>query len=314
MIADNYYGEIKTMEHFYFNLGTNTVFTLRANRSFIPDYLKETKNRERQTSRFLFTHPASNMAPVSLQSFIKKSRKNLLLGSTIHTNGRMLDSSRGLSCLNNFYNLNKCGVDLFDQMISLFTCKRRTYRWPLSLFYTFIDIARINSFTVASFLGLINANMKDARRNFMTQLDIELTSKTVLKRKVHHEQHLTYSNLYIDEMNKRLKTNEPKKQLLSRSNTSNIANISNSSNVSNISRSSNSSINNNLPESSFEQKLGYCDFYLNKLGRSTNRISKTNKQCYQCDSFTCKTHSKTFFLCNSCKENASLNREENLSV
>lgn len=40
VVADNFYGDITTMEHFYINLKCHSVFTLRKNRKFIPDQLK----------------------------------------------------------------------------------------------------------------------------------------------------------------------------------------------------------------------------------------------------------------------------------
>lgn len=281
------------MENFYHKLGTNTVFTLRGNRSFIPEYLKETKGREKRSSRFLFTDPSTNLPPVTIQSFITNSKKNLLLASTLHHDGKILDDQRGLSCLNNFYNQFKGGVDLFDQIISLFTCKRRTYRWSLSLFYTIIDMACINAYTMCGLLNLVGTSLKDARRNFLIQLSIELTSKTALKRKAFDIQHLNYTNIYIDEMNKRLKTNEPHK---------------------NLSFSTNLTVSSSQPSSSKSPENDYCDYYLNQLKRRTSKLSKTDKKCIKCECFTCKFHCKTIYICFKCKENTPLSREEHSSV
>lgn len=200
------------MEYFYSNLRTNTVFTLRKNRSFIPDFLTETANRDKLSSRFLFTDPKDNLPPVSLQSFITNSKKLLLLGSTIHSTGKIIDDDKGLSELNNYYNHNKGGVDSYDQIISLFSCKRRTLRWSLSFFYTILDIACINSYLIASKLGLIN-NTKDSRREFMISLAIELSVDKVRKRKFYTNQHLFYANSYLKEANKRMKIDLPSFEL-----------------------------------------------------------------------------------------------------
>ncbi|KAJ4445013.1 hypothetical protein ANN_06812 [Periplaneta americana] len=45
------------------------------------------------------------------------------------------------------YNTAKGSVDTIDQMARMYTTKRGTRRWPLSVFYTLIDIACINSYT-----------------------------------------------------------------------------------------------------------------------------------------------------------------------
>jgi len=43
------------------------------------------------------------------------------------------------------YNRNKGGVAVVDQLCSTYTVSRKTYRWPMSLFYAFLKVAGINS-------------------------------------------------------------------------------------------------------------------------------------------------------------------------
>lgn len=44
-----------------------------------------------------------------------------------------------------YYNKNKCGTDVFDQMCANYSCARRTLRWPLRLFFGIIDQAGVNT-------------------------------------------------------------------------------------------------------------------------------------------------------------------------
>ena len=42
-----------------------------------------------------------------------------------------------------YYNSTKGGVDTFDQMANIFSCKRKKKRWPLVVFMNMIDLAAI---------------------------------------------------------------------------------------------------------------------------------------------------------------------------
>ena len=46
-----------------------------------------------------------------------------------------------------FYNQMKGGVDIVDQMVGTYTCKRQTQRWPMLLWYNVIDIATLNAYS-----------------------------------------------------------------------------------------------------------------------------------------------------------------------
>jgi hypothetical protein len=42
----------------------------------------------------------------------------------------------------------KGGVDTLDQMIAIFSCKRRTLRWPMNCLFYMLDVAAYNSFAL----------------------------------------------------------------------------------------------------------------------------------------------------------------------
>ena len=82
-----------------------------------------------------------------------------------------------------FYNETKGGVDNFDHLVSLTSCKRKTSRWPLVLFYNMIDTAGIAAFII----WLCNfpqweAKVHNRRRLFLMQLGQSLVKEHVQRR------------------------------------------------------------------------------------------------------------------------------------
>ena len=47
-----------------------------------------------------------------------------------------------------FYNKIKCAVDVADQMVSQYSVKTGTRRWPVAIFYNILDLAGINAFVL----------------------------------------------------------------------------------------------------------------------------------------------------------------------
>ncbi|KAJ4430670.1 hypothetical protein ANN_19261 [Periplaneta americana] len=149
--TDRYYTSIELAEELYNDDKLTLVGTLKSNRKHIPEELKKTQGRELYSSRFLFTDPKTGKAPVTLVSYITrlKPTKNLLLLSTQH-NDRKVDESteKKKTDVNLYYNETKGGIDSIDQMTRHHSVKRGTRRWPLSIFFTLIDIACLNGGTI----------------------------------------------------------------------------------------------------------------------------------------------------------------------
>jgi len=59
------------------------------------------------------------------------------------------------------YNETKAGVDTMDQMTRTYSCKRKTRRWPLVVFYNIVDI---HSFISIQPLGRFSRNQSPVRR------------------------------------------------------------------------------------------------------------------------------------------------------
>ena len=65
-----------------------------------------------------------------------------------------------------FYNENKVGVDVFDQMARKYTAHTSSRRWPLAVWTNILDIAALNSWIVYKKAS----GRKISRRNFILQL------------------------------------------------------------------------------------------------------------------------------------------------
>ena len=47
-----------------------------------------------------------------------------------------------------YYNKAKGGVDRMDPMVQMYSCKRKTKRWPMVFFFNMIDVAGIAAFLI----------------------------------------------------------------------------------------------------------------------------------------------------------------------
>uniref|UniRef100_A0A3Q3J2G5 PiggyBac transposable element-derived protein domain-containing protein n=1 Tax=Monopterus albus TaxID=43700 RepID=A0A3Q3J2G5_MONAL len=113
--------------------------TIRKNKPELPPQLLETKGRPLNSSRFLYT------ADTSLVSYVPKKDKNVVLMSTLHREGKICGQKPEIIM---YYNATKGGVDNLDKMVTAYSCKRRTLRWPLVLFFDMLDISAYNAFVV----------------------------------------------------------------------------------------------------------------------------------------------------------------------
>ncbi|XP_056880909.1 uncharacterized protein LOC130521345, partial [Takifugu flavidus] len=120
------------------------VGTLRQNKADIPPVMKPSKLREIYSSEFGFR---GNMTMVS---YVPKKGKSVVLLSTMHDDKAVDESNhKKKPDVILFYNQTKGGVDIMDQMVSAYTCKRRTRRWPMVLWSNMLDVATLNA--LASF-------------------------------------------------------------------------------------------------------------------------------------------------------------------
>lgn len=157
------------------------VGTVRSNKTFVPSSFK--KSNKRQIYETLFGYYEDKYA---LCSYVPKKNKAVILLSTEHYTNDIVpnitaDDEQGRASRPNIakkpnqildYNNNKAGVDTMDQMVSYYSCKRGTNRWPLAMFYNMLDISGLAAFVIHK--EMVTVKQTDRRRRFLVELAKQL--------------------------------------------------------------------------------------------------------------------------------------------
>lgn len=80
---------------------------------------------------------------MALVSYVPAIKKQVVLLSTKHNCVKATQGSRNKPDMILDYNQTKGGVDVFDQMVSIYSCSRQTKRWPMAVFYNAVDVAAL---------------------------------------------------------------------------------------------------------------------------------------------------------------------------
>lgn len=115
--------------------------TLKKNKREIPTCFLDTKNRQICSTKFGFGD--NNCL---LLSYVPKKGKNVMMLSTMHTQGDIDPNSghKKLPEVISFYNMSKGGVDVVDELKGEYSVSRNSHRWPLTVFFSLLNIAGIN--------------------------------------------------------------------------------------------------------------------------------------------------------------------------
>ena len=70
------------------------------------------------------------------------------------------------------YNQRKGGVDMFDENLEEFSCRRKTVRWPLLFFYSMLDAAANKSYILQKKSGRYSKSKKAFLKHLTIQLAI----------------------------------------------------------------------------------------------------------------------------------------------
>lgn len=143
--------------------------TIRTNRREIPKELRSTGNRERYSSKFAF----HNEGEAVIVSYVPKRNKNVVLltsGNFRDTIDNTTEKKKPHIILQ--YNKKKCGVDTVDQMVSHFSTKMASRRWPLAVFCNILDVAMLNAYVLWQDIN----NTKCSRFSFIHEVASSLLS------------------------------------------------------------------------------------------------------------------------------------------
>lgn len=102
----------------------------------------------------------------NMVSYVPKKKKFVTLLCTLHTKKEIRDSDKKNPEIIHYYyyNATKSEVDVLDERIGTYRCKRKVNRWPMALFANIIDISAFNSFVIYTEL---NPSWKEAEKNIV---------------------------------------------------------------------------------------------------------------------------------------------------
>ncbi|XP_060780363.1 piggyBac transposable element-derived protein 4-like [Neoarius graeffei] len=154
--------------------------TVRKNKLELPPHLLKLNNRPVYSSKFAYT------PDTTLVSYVPKKGKNVVLMSTLHRSGRICGQDHLKPEMVMDYNATKGGVDNLDKLVTTYSCKRRTLRWPLVLFFDMLDISAYNAFVIwMSLHPHWNEGMLQKRRLYLEEL-----GKMLVRPQIGRRQHL----------------------------------------------------------------------------------------------------------------------------
>lgn len=164
--CDNFFTSVPLAVDLLNNMRTTLVGTLRKNKREIPPIFIATKERPQNTSMFAFGKECL------LTSYVPKKNKYVLVLSTMHDKD-IIDPRTGNAQkpeVITFYNQTKSGVDVVDKLKSLYSVSRISCRWPLTIFFSVLNICGIN----CQIIYYENTGIEMPRRKFLKQLAFEL--------------------------------------------------------------------------------------------------------------------------------------------
>ena len=94
-------------------------------------------------SMFLYNHEDGECL-VAYQA--KRNKKLVMLQSSTRTENSVTTNERKKPLMILDYNQRKGGVDMFDENLEIFSCRRKTVRLPLLFFYNMVDAAANNAY------------------------------------------------------------------------------------------------------------------------------------------------------------------------
>lgn len=115
-----------------------------------------------------------------ITSYVHRKNKNVVLVSSMHDQG-VIDTDSGDQNkpeIITFYNSTKGGVDVVDELKGEYSVSRVSCRWPLTIFFSLMNIAGINS----QIIYRENTGNVITRRNYLRSLGQELTKEFMINR------------------------------------------------------------------------------------------------------------------------------------
>lgn len=173
LTTDNWFTSFPLAKYLLEN-NITTVGTVRKNKTDLPRIFTDSKGRDRNSSLFGF------QKDTTIVSYVPKEGKIVILLSTLHHTEEINESTgeKQKPEVITYYNATKGGVDIVDQMKGTYSVSRKSARWPLTIFFTLLNIAGINSKLVYE----ANTKANITRRHYLKDLSMSLTKDYILHR------------------------------------------------------------------------------------------------------------------------------------
>lgn len=167
--TDNFFTTLP-LAKFLFSKKTTLVGTVRKTRKFLPEEL--CGNSRVVGSEFIF-----HENHIAIVRYTERPSKSVTLLSSFQPTNDI--SANGKPVIVETYNSTKAGVDTLDQLVRFYTVRRRTRRWPLTIFFNILDIACYNSLIVylTKFPEVRELYKNRTRRKFIVDLADEIKDK-----------------------------------------------------------------------------------------------------------------------------------------
>lgn len=178
--TDNFFTDITLAEELL-SQNLTIVGTIRKTRKDLPKSLLDIRERATYSSQFLFTRN------LTLVSYVTKPNKFVVLLSSMHHEHDIAgEDLKFKPSIITSYNETKSGVDCLDKIVREYSSKRISRRWPLRLFYNWLDIASYNAFVIWILKNpqwkSSNGNLKVRRKLFLEELGDMLTHNHIVRR------------------------------------------------------------------------------------------------------------------------------------
>jgi hypothetical protein len=174
LTGDNWFTSVPLVRKLL-ELNTTYVGTIRKNKREIPPEFQANSSKEPNSSMFEF------QKDMTLVSYIPKKKRSVILISSMHDNDAIDETTASLMKpeIITFYNQNKFGVDVVDQMCESYNVARTSRKWPLVHFFNMINVSGINAFVICK------KNTKEPkmeRVTFLKRLSLELMKPYLVER------------------------------------------------------------------------------------------------------------------------------------
>lgn len=174
IVTDNYYTSFKLGQDLKTEYNLRLLGTVRKNRRFVPPIMLA--RRPPQTSFFAFNNVGT------LVTYAKSKKTFVLLFSTmdVHKEALITPNDDGYRPeMNVLYNKTKSGVDHVDQLKNTYSVSRSSRRWPLTLFFSYLNIAGINGYIT---FKDATSNDEVTRKDYLKHLGLALVQEHAISR------------------------------------------------------------------------------------------------------------------------------------